>query len=123
LPEEFVYASEKEDSVASPPGSYHFIGSHKIQSNDENRMLVVDEQMMRFPPLHYQMLSHLLPGKAVSEAVLGKALYNCRMGEEISNNLGRIARKIRGRLTPLGLTVERVAKQGYVLLAIPDDTD
>lgn len=98
----------------------HFIGSHKISRNDENRILLIDEQMIRFPPLHYQMLTYLLPGNPVAEAILVKALYGCGLGTEVSNNLGKVVRKIRSRLNPLGLTVERVAKQGYILLAIPD---
>lgn len=66
------------------------------------------------------MLIYLLSGNAVAEAILGKALYGCDLKPEVSNNLGKIARKIRNRLYPLGLTIERVAKQGYILLAIPD---
>jgi len=98
----------------------HFVGMHKISCNDEQRILLIDEQMIRFPLLHYQMLMQLLPGNVVAEVTLVKALYGCELGTEVSNNLGKIARKIRSRLYPLGLTVERVAKQGYILLAIPD---
>lgn len=103
-----------------PSTSCHLIGAHKILNDNENRILIIDQQLLRFPPLHYQLLIHLLSGNAVAETVLGEALYGCGLEPEVSNNLGKIARKIRSRLHPLGLTVERVAKQGYILLAIPD---
>ena len=93
------------------------IGTHRIQRNDINRILIIDNIMVRFTPIEYRLLVHLLNGQAVSDVELIKAAFGSEAAISARENLDKHIDKMRSKLQPSGLNIHRVAKYGYVLLA------
>jgi DNA-binding response OmpR family regulator len=96
------------------------IGTHCIQRNDENRILVVDSLMIKFTPIEYRLLLSLLSGQVVADSNLAREALACKLDRSVRKNLDKHIDKMRSKLQLAGLGVYRVSKYGYVLLAIPD---
>ena len=95
-------------------------GNHRIQRNDTRRILVVDSHALRFSAKQYEALVLLVQGNVVADTELVRAVYSEELYADGSKNLEKLIRKIREQLYPVGLTIERMAKRAYILLAIPD---
>lgn len=95
------------------------IGTHRIQRNDENRILVVDSLMIKFTPIEYRLLLPLLSGQVVVDSNLAREALACKLDRSVQKNLDKHIDKMRSKLQLAGLGVPRVSKYGYVLLAIP----
>ena len=95
------------------------IGTHRIHRNDESRILIVDSLMIKFTPIEYRLLLPLLSERAVADASLAREALSCELDRSVQKNLDKHIDKIRGKLQPAGLSVHRVSKYGYLLLAIP----
>jgi DNA-binding response OmpR family regulator len=95
------------------------IGTHRIQRNDENRILVVDSLMIKFTPTEYRLLLSLLSGQVVADSNLAREALACKLNRSVQKNLDKHIDKMRSKLQLAGLGVYRVSKYGYVLLAIP----
>jgi DNA-binding response OmpR family regulator len=95
------------------------IGTHRIQRNDENRILVVDSLMIKFTPIEYRLLLSLLSGQVVADSNLVREALACKLDRSVQKNLDKHIDKMRSKLQLAGLGVHRVTKYGYVLLAIP----
>ena len=93
------------------------VGPHCIQRNDDNRVLIVDNSLVKFTPTEYQFLMHLLEGGPVSDVDLVRAIFRCNLDRYVRESLNKYMDKIRSKLRPLGLNIHRVAKYGYILLA------
>jgi DNA-binding response OmpR family regulator len=95
------------------------IGVHRIQRNDESRILVVDSLMIKFTPIEYRLLLSLLSGQPVADPKLVREAFACELDRSVQKNLDKHIDKIRSKLQLAELSVHRVSKYGYVLLAIP----
>ncbi len=95
------------------------IGTHRIQRNDENRILVVDSLMIKFTPTEYRLLLSLLSGQVVADSNLVREALVCKLDRSVRKNLDKHIDKMRSKMQLAGLGVYRVSKYGYVLLAIP----
>ena len=95
------------------------IGTHRIQRNDENRILVVDSLMIKFTPIEYRLLLSLLSGQVVADSNLAREALACKLDWSVRKNLDKHIDKMRSKLQLAGLSLHRVSKYGYVLLAIP----
>ena len=95
------------------------IGTHRIQRNDENRILVVDSLMIKFTPIEYRLLLSLLSGQVVADSNLAREALACKLDRSVRKNLDKHIDKMRSKLQLAGLSLHRVSKYGYVLLAIP----
>ena len=95
------------------------IGTHRIQRNDENRILVVDSLMIKFTPIEYRLLLSLLSGQVVADSNLAREALACKLDRSVRKNLDKHIDKMRSKLQLAGLGLHRVSKYGYVLLAIP----
>jgi DNA-binding response OmpR family regulator len=95
------------------------IGTHRIQRNDENRILVVDSLMIKFTPTEYRLLLSLLSGQVVADSNLAREALACKLNRSVQKNLDKHIDKMRSKLQLAGLGVYRISKYGYVLLAIP----
>jgi DNA-binding winged helix-turn-helix (wHTH) protein len=96
------------------------IGQHRVQRNDESRVLVVDSLLVRFTPTEYRLLIPLLEGLPVHDNDLVSEVFSCKVDSWACECLNKHIDKIRNKLRPLGLNVHRIAKYGYILLAIVD---
>jgi DNA-binding response OmpR family regulator len=94
------------------------IGTHRIQRNDENRILVVDSLMIKFTPIEYRLLLSLLSGQVVADSNLAQEALACKLDRCVRKNLDKHIDKMRSKLQLAGLGLHRVSKYGYVLLAI-----
>ena len=94
------------------------IGTHRIQRNDENRILVVDSLMIKFTPIEYRLLLSLLSGQVVADSNLTREALACKLDRSVRKNLDKHIDKMRSKLQLAGLGLHRVSKYGYVLLAI-----
>jgi hypothetical protein len=70
--------------------------------------------------MQYQLLVPLLQGAVVAEKDLLQVVYGEATQVECRANLAKLVRKIREQLLPSGVTIERVAQSGYVLLPVPE---
>lgn len=95
------------------------IGTHRIQRNDESRILVVDSLIIKFTPIEYRLLLSLLSGQAVADSNLAREALSCELDRSVQKNLDKHIDKIRSKLQLTGLGVHRVSKYGYILLAVP----
>ena len=93
------------------------IGTHCIQRNDECRIVVIDGIVIKFTPTQYRLLVLLLEGRPVADAQLLRATLTCGEDSPISRVLEKHIEKIRSKLRLYGLTIHRIAKYGYLLLA------
>ncbi len=95
------------------------IGTHCIQRNDECRIVVIDGIVIKFTPTQYRLLVLLLEGQPVADAQLLRATLTGNINSPISNYkvLEKHIEKIRSKLCLHGLTIHRIAKYGYLLLA------
>lgn len=91
------------------------IGGHTLQRNDETRTLVVDNQVVHFTPTEYRLLLPLLQGQPFSDAELAQAAFFRGIDSLVRESLDKHIDKIRGKLEPLGLSVYRLRRYGYVL--------
>jgi len=106
--------------MSSPLLSCPSIGTHRIQRNDINRVLIVDNIMIRFTPIEYRLLMRLLNAQAESDVELIKAAFGPEAAVSARENIDKHIDKMRSKLLPSGLSIHRVAKYGYVLLAAPE---
>ncbi len=70
--------------------------------------------------MQYQLFVPLLQGTVVAEKDLLQAVYRGAIQAEDRKNLAKPVRKVREQLLPSGVTIERVAQCGYVLLPVPE---
>jgi len=70
--------------------------------------------------MQYQAVVLLVQGGAIAECDLIQAVYSDESYISGSKNLEKLIRKVRSKLTPLGLTIVDVEKCGYILLSIPE---
>jgi DNA-binding response OmpR family regulator len=96
------------------------IGTHHIQRNDENRVVIVDHLMIRFTPTEYRLVLLLLNGQVAPDSTLMQAAFHCEISLQTRENLDKHIDKIRSKLRPSNLNVHRVAKYGYILLEALD---
>lgn len=96
------------------------IGMHHLSYNDEQRVVIIDQRIVKLSPMRYQALRLLLPGNVITEEKLLIAVYGANACVDRRDSLAKLIRKIRSQLLPLGMTIERVAQRGYVLLPIPE---
>jgi Response regulators consisting of a CheY-like receiver domain and a winged-helix DNA-binding domain len=96
------------------------IGTHQIQRNDESRVLIVDQIIVRFTPIEYQIVSLLLNTNIVNDAFIVQKVFDSEMSSSLYRNLEKHIDKLRWKLRPAGLNIHRVSKYGYVLLAALD---
>lgn len=95
------------------------IGTHRISRDDTRRIVVVDQYAVKLSQMQYQLLVPLLQGDVVPEKNLLQAVYEVAQKEDTAN-LAKLVRKAREQLLPSGITIERVAQRGYVLLPVPE---
>ena len=100
--------------VPCPP-----IGTHTLQRNNATRTLVVDNQVVQFTPTEYRLLLPLLQGKPLSDTELAQAAFSRGIDRLVRESLDKHMDKIRGKLEPLGLSVYRLRRYGYVLSLSP----
>ena len=91
------------------------IGAHTIHRNDESRTLLVDKQVVQLTPTEYRLLLLLLQGQPLSDADLAQAAFSRGMDSLVRESLDKHIDKIRGKLEPLGLSVYRLRRYGYIL--------
>jgi hypothetical protein len=65
------------------------IGTHRIQRNDENRILVVDSLMIKFTPIEYRLLLSLLSGQVVVDSNLAREALACKLDRSVQKNLDK----------------------------------
>lgn len=92
------------------------IGNHRIQRNDDNRVIIIDSRITKFSPTEYRLLRLLLDGNAVSDVVIARQVFFCEMTASVHENIDKHIDKMRSKLRPLGLNIHRIAKYGYILL-------
>lgn len=95
------------------------IGAHRIQRNDESRILVVDSLIIKFTPTEYRLLLPLLNERVVADAVLAREAFFCELDRHVQKNLDKHIDRIRHKLRLVGFGVHRISKYGYILLATP----
>lgn len=94
------------------------IGSHRLQRNDESRTLIIDQHMIKFTPIEYRLLLHLLDGNAVSDtSLLQKAAPNSGDAPSNQQNLDKHVDNMRVKLRPCSFSIRRITQYGYILLA------
>jgi DNA-binding response OmpR family regulator len=91
------------------------IGGHAIQRNDESRTLIVDNQIVQFTPTECRLLLPLLQGQPLSDTELAQAAFSRGMDSLVRESLDKHIDKIRGKLEPVGLSVYRLRRYGYIL--------
>ena len=96
------------------------IGTHTLQRNDETRTLVVDNQVVQFTPTEYRLLLPLLQGQPLSDTELAQAAFSRGIDTLVRESLDKHIDKIRGKLEPVGLSIYRLRRYGY-LLSISSD--
>lgn len=96
------------------------IGTHRIQRNDESRALIVDDLLIKFTPIQYQLLLLLLEGLPASDIHLVKTVFSNDLDSSARENLDKHIDKMLSKLRPSGLNIHRVGKYGYVLLDATD---
>ena len=101
--------------ISCPP-----IGTHTLQRNDETRTLVVDNQVVQFTPTEYRLLLPLLQGQPLSDSELAQVAYSRGFDALVRNSLDKHIDNIRGKLEPLGLSIYRLRRRGYVLTTSSD---
>lgn len=89
----------------------------RIQRNDEARTLIVDGMLKRFTPTEYRLLVLLLEGQPIPDADLAKQVSLYEGDSRARENLDKHIDKLRCKLRTFGLSIHRVAKYGYILLA------
>jgi len=95
------------------------IGNYHVQRCDTSRTVVVDSTtVISFTTTEYKLLLFLLSGKPIKDDDLVKDALGYTIGEWNRENLDKYIDKLRGKVRPTGLNVHRVAKYGYVLLAV-----
>ena len=98
--------------ITCPP-----IGKRRIQRNDEARALIVDGMLKRFTPTEYRLLVLLLEGQPIPDADLVKQVSSYQGDSRVRENLDKHIDKLRCKLRTFGLSIHRVTKYGYILLA------
>lgn len=88
-----------------------------IQRNDVRTILVIDHMVIRFTPREYRIMLYLLKGEAVTDTTLIQEALSGRDDPTLRYNLDKYIDKIRGKLSPFGLSIYRIVKYGYILLA------
>ena len=96
------------------------IGHHRVQRNDESRVLVIDCLLVRFTQIEYRLVMPLLEGLPISDIDLVREAFSCKVDSWIRQSLDKHIDKIRNKLRPLGLDVYRITRYGYILLANTD---
>ena len=96
--------------ISCPP-----IGTHTLQRNDGTRTLVVDNQVVQFTPTEYRLLLPLLQGQPLSDTELAQAAFSRGIDSLVRNSHDKHIDNIRGKLEPLGLSIYRLRRYGYVL--------
>ncbi|GEM_PF-2026612 len=91
------------------------VGTHTLRRNDETRTLIVDNQIVQFTPTEYRLLLPLLQGRPLSDNELAQAAFSLEIDTLVRESLDKHIDKIRGKLEPLGLSVYRLRRHGYVL--------
>src|SRR5437588_11894086 len=76
--------------VSCPP-----IGSHRVQRNDESRILVVDSQLVRFTPTEYRLVRPLLEGRPMADIDLVRDAFSCKVDPWVRDGLDKHIDKIR----------------------------
>lgn len=102
--------------MRQPPVRCPSIGNHSIMKDEENRMLIVDNILIRFTVIEYRILLQLLAGVIVADPEIIHIAFNCTPNDNVARNLGRHIDRMRSKLRPVELTVSRVVDFGYVLL-------
>ncbi len=101
--------------ISCPP-----IGSHSLQRNDESRLLIVDHLVIKFTLREYRLLLLLLSCMPTSDtSLIQEALLSSEDASSQRQSIDKYIDKIRSKLQPSGLTIRRVSKYGYILLADP----
>lgn len=91
------------------------VGTHILQRNDETRTLIVDNQVIQFTPTEYRLLLPLLQGEPRSDTELVQTAFSREYDTLVRASLDKHIDKIRGKLEPVGLSVYRLRRYGYVL--------
>jgi DNA-binding response OmpR family regulator len=114
------YGKKRRSSMSSELINGLAIGMHHLSYNDEQRVVIIDQRVVKFSPMRYQALRLLLAGNVIAEEELLTTVYGENASVDSKDSLAKLIRKIRSQLLPLGITIEQVAQRGYVLLPIPE---
>lgn len=106
--------------MSSPLITCPSIGIHTIQRNDETRTLIVDNSVVQFTPTEYRLLLPLVQGQPLSDTDLAQAAFSRSIDSLVRESLDKHIDKIRGKLEPLGLSIYRLRRYGYILSIAPD---
>lgn len=96
------------------------VGTHHIQRDDANRILVIDNRLVKFTAMEYRFILPLLDEQAVSDTELAHKVFSNKLEMWMQENIDKHVDKIRTKLRSSGINVYRIIKYGYILLAVPD---
>jgi DNA-binding response OmpR family regulator len=107
----------RECLISSELVSCPSIGTRRIYRNDESGILIVDSLIIKFTPIEYQLLLSLLSGHPVADSQLAREAFSCELDRSTQKRLNKHIDKIRNKLQLAGLSIHRVSRYGYLLLA------
>ncbi|GHO66638.1 hypothetical protein KSC_055300 [Ktedonobacter sp. SOSP1-52] len=88
----------------------------KAKRDDEHRVLVIENCLIRFSSTEYTLLCSLLKGQVVPDEVLLRALFQNEQSCTENRLLDKHMSRIRSKLKVHNIDIHRVHRYGYMLL-------
>lgn len=93
----------------------------RIRRNDENRVVIIGDNLAVFTPTEYRLLTVLLDGDITTDATLVAEVFHCgEMDKAMRNLLKKHIENVKGKLKTVSLDLYRVYRTGYVLMPVTD---
>ncbi|GHO74159.1 hypothetical protein KSD_19300 [Ktedonobacter sp. SOSP1-85] len=93
---------------------------HWLQAkrDDEHRVLIIENRLIRFSSTEYTLLCSLLKGQIVPDEVLLRALFQNEQSCTENRLLDKYMSRIRSKLKVHNIDIHRIHRCGYILLSI-----
>ncbi len=91
-------------------------GELMLRLDHTARIIIVQNHVCKLSQAQYQLFLLLLRHSLVFDAQIAQELYGCALDTHIGKNISKIAAKLRERLHPSGILVQRITNQGYMLV-------
>jgi DNA-binding response OmpR family regulator len=95
---------------------YSQIGKYTITCNDNNKIIGINEQIIRCTNAEYKIIKRLSVGQPVSDLALVHELLGCSPDNSTKPSVSKHIEHLREKVRGTGLDIYRIHVYGYLLV-------
>jgi DNA-binding response OmpR family regulator len=88
-----------------------------VKYDDEHCLIIIGNRILHFSPTEYKLVNLLLIHRIVTEVTLLEALSLQQADKGTSKFISKYMNKVRSKIKPYGLQINRIHSYGYILLS------